>query len=57
MATWKTISFDCPPELLDRMESEIEDSHVHENRSQLVRSAIRKMLSDDDVEGEFEEAN
>lgn len=52
--TWETISFDCPPELFERIEERVDEALVHENRSQFLRTCIRKELKED--EDEFSES-
>jgi Arc/MetJ-type ribon-helix-helix transcriptional regulator len=42
----ETVCVHFPDELLDEMESRIEASFDHEDRSQFVRASVRRMLAE-----------
>lgn len=44
MGDWRTITFDCPEDLSEELEDAIEESDVHENRSQFLRWAVRRAV-------------
>lgn len=47
-----SISINIPKEMLDEIEAEVEESLVYENRSQYIRTAVRKLQESDEEFGQ-----